>query len=98
METYEMKRRKQAYILGTRPLIDKNAMFSDGTAEYRRPPEPEKNSMVTLRFRARHGNLDGVCLVHDGIWTPMQLVQSDKWFDFYEITVQLGEDSYRYCF
>lgn len=98
METYEMKRKKQAYILGTRPLIDRNAMFSDGTAEYRRPPEPEKNSMVTLRFRARHGNLDGVYLVHDGIWTPMLLAQSDKWFDYFEITVQLGEDSYRYCF
>lgn len=98
METYEMKRKKQAYILGTRPLLDINAMFSDGTAEFRTPAEPEKNSRVTLRFRARRDNLDAAYLVHEGTWTPMELVKSDKYFDFYEINVYLGEASYRYCF
>ena len=98
MDAYENKKRKQAYILGTRPLLDINAMFSDGTAEFRMPPEPEKNSQVILRFRAKHENLDGVFLVHEGSWTAMMIAQSDNFFDYYEVSVQLGEDSYRYCF
>jgi alpha-glucosidase len=98
MEAYEQRKRRQMYLLGTRPLLDIRAMFSDGTQDYRRPAEPEKNSEVTLRFRARCGNLDQVFLIHEEVWTPMRLVESDPWYDFFEICVQLGESTYSYCF
>lgn len=37
---YELNR-IQRYIMQMRPLLKKNALFSDGTADYRQPVEPD---------------------------------------------------------
>lgn len=98
MEKREKQKKKWSYILSTRPLLNASAMFADGTGEYRIPAEPEKNSQVTLRFRAGRDNMDTVYLVHDQKWLPMERFKSQGSFDFYQITVQVGEEPYRYSF
>ena len=40
------------YILQMRPILRKRALFSDGTSDYRIPPEPKAGEHVKLRFRS----------------------------------------------
>ena len=47
---YELNKVQQ-YIMQMRPILDKEALFSDGTKDYRIPPEPKENGTVTIRFR-----------------------------------------------
>ena len=58
---YELNR-IQRYIMQTRPLLKKNALFSDGTADYRQPVEPDAGDEVTVRFRTARDNVDIVWL------------------------------------
>ena len=39
--------------------IRKSALFSDETADYRSPVEPEKGETVTIRFRTAAGEGSG---------------------------------------
>ncbi len=39
-----------------------DALFSDGTADYRMPTEPEANQRVRIRFRSAKDNVDLVVL------------------------------------
>ena len=47
---YELNRIQQ-YIMQMRPVLKKEALFSDGTKDYRNPTEPEAGEKVTIRFR-----------------------------------------------
>ena len=47
---YELNRIQQ-YIMQMRPVLKKEALFSDGTKDYRDPTEPEAGEKVTIRFR-----------------------------------------------
>ena len=58
---YEFNR-IQRYIMQMRPLLRKEALFSDGTADYRQPVEPEAGEEVTIRFRTAKDNVDIVWL------------------------------------
>ena len=58
---YELNR-IQRYIMQMRPLLKKNALFSDGTADYRQPVEPDAGDEVTVRFRTARDNVDIVWL------------------------------------
>ncbi len=98
MDKLEKMKRKQLYILGTRPLLNARALFSDGTKDYRIPPEPEKNSEVILRFRTGRENVGTVYLIHDNEWLPMEFFRRNGSFDYYQIKVQMGETPYRYSF
>ena len=46
--------KKMQYILNMRPPLNPNALFSDGTENYRMPQEPAAGEEVTIRFRFRH--------------------------------------------
>ena len=46
------------YMNSMRPILDKNALYSDTTAEYLIPPEPNPYTEVTIRFRAAKNNID----------------------------------------
>ena len=68
---YELSQ-KQQYMMQMRPLLRKHALFSDGTKDYRNPPEPEVNEEVTLTFRTAKDNVDIVWLCSDNGKIPMQ--------------------------
>ncbi|MCD8216890.1 MAG: glycoside hydrolase family 13 protein [Clostridiales bacterium] len=81
-----------------RPILHKNSLFSDGTADYRIPAEPKANETVRIRFRTDVNNVDLVILHHDGESYEMSVAESDGQFDFYEAQIQLGEEQFGYYF
>ena len=88
----------QSYINSMRPIVRKKALFSDLTEDYVSPVEPEPNSEVTIRFRTAVNNADLVFLVHNDEKKVMKKVESDTNFDYYSVTVTVGEESYLYYF
>lgn len=88
----------QSYINSMRPIVRKKALFSDLTEDYVSPVEPEPNSEVTIRFRTAINNADLVFLVHNDEKKVMKKVESDANFDYYSVTVTVGEESYLYYF
>ena len=47
---YEMNRKLQ-YMMEMRPVLKKSGLFSDGTADYRIPAEPQPGDTVIIRCR-----------------------------------------------
>ena len=81
-----------------RPLLRKHALFSDGTKDYRNPPEPKEDEEVTITFRTAKDNVDIVWLRTDAGKIPMWKEYSRGLFDYYQVKVQLGKEPFRYYF
>lgn len=79
--------------------MNKKALFCDGTASYVIPTEPKPNQSVLLRFRTGKDDVDEVYLIvpEKG---QFQMAKADTRgiFDYYEITWQLTEELFSYCF
>lgn len=78
--------------------INRKALFSDGTNNFRIPQEPEPYEVVRLRFRTQKDNADSVCLVVGGINIEMEKCEHDTWFDYYETKYQLYNRRMNYYF
>ncbi len=76
----------------------RRAVFSDGTSDYRIPPEPGVNEKVKLRIRVARGNASAVVCVVGNQRITMNLVGSNPLFDLYECTYTTGEDNVPYYF
>ncbi len=88
----------EKYIMQTRPVLHKNFLFSDGTADYRIPPEPKENEKVKIRFRTDINNVDHVIL-HCGDESYRMIVgERDELYDYYEAEIQLGTEKIGYYF
>ena len=59
MEDLNNVLRVQEYINKMRPVFNKRALYSDETAQYRTPMEPEPGDIVTVRFRTLKNNAGG---------------------------------------
>ena len=90
--------RQQYYINGMRPLLDKQALFSDTTENYLIPCEPNPYSRITVRFRAAKNNIDHVFFVCKGQKELMNKASSDGLFDYYELEYQLDNEKITYHF
>lgn len=97
---YKMSKaqKTQLYMDNLTVIFNPQALFSDGTAFYRNPSEPDCFEEVHLRFRTGRENVDEVILVFDEQRYTMQKVANDKMFDYYEYTVKLGESRVEYYF
>ena len=97
---YKMSRaqKTQLYMDNLTVIFNPQALFSDGTAFYRNPSEPDCFEEVHLRFRTGRENVDEVILVFDEQRYTMQKVANDKMFDYYEYTVKLGDSRVEYYF
>lgn len=71
--------------------MNKRALFSDESSEYRIPAEPEINQPVTIRFRTAAGDVDHVWLIHRGVRLKMEKSFSYGVFDYYSLTIPLRE-------
>ncbi len=78
--------------------MNREALFSDGTADYVAPPQPQKNECVTLRFRTRRADADAVKLITDTGEYPLEKKGAAGDFDYYEIQQSLGEAPFSYAF
>lgn len=94
---YEFNR-IQRYIMQMRPLLRKEALFSDGTADYRQPVEPEAGEEVTIRFRTAKDNVDIVWLCTGEQQYKMKKAETAGEFDYYEVKITLGEEPFCYYF
>ena len=64
--------------------LDRNALFSDESANYRVPEEPEAGDRVKIRFRAGYENVDSIYLMYQTVEHKMKKVCSTGVFDYYE--------------
>ena len=94
---YELNRIQQ-YIMQMRPVLKKEALFSDGTKDYRNPTEPEAGEKVTIRFRTGKNNVDIVWLCTDCEHYKMKKTESDHEFDYYAVEMTMGEEPFYYYF
>lgn len=86
------------YMMQMRPVLDKNALFSDGTKDYRQPPEPEVNGSVRIKFRTAKDNIDIVWLCGKDKKLPMVKAETCGEFDYYGIEIELGSEPFYYHF
>lgn len=89
---------KMQYILNMRPVLNKNALFSDGSPYYRTPAEPDAGDSVTIRFRTQRNNVDAVYLIHGGCRQKMQIYKTSRGFDYYRTQIVMGTEVFRYHF
>lgn len=88
MSVYELNRIQQ-YIMQMRPLLRKEALFADGTPDYRNPAEPKPGEEVTFTFRTAKDNVDIVWLCSGGKRYRMKKVRTEKDFDYYDVKIQM---------
>lgn len=79
-------------------LINREALFSSETEDYRFPAEPDADDDVLLRIRTGKGNAEHVYYVEDKAEVEMALVLSDELFDYYEYEITVGTDQVLYHF
>ncbi len=88
----------QLYIASMRPVFNRRALYSDTTADYVSPMEPEPFEELTIRFRTGKNNVDRVFLMSGGKAYLMTKVETEESFDFYAYTLKLGEEKFAYYF
>ena len=76
--------------------INKRALFSDETEDYRCPAEPDAGDEVLLRFRTAKGDADAVFLVEENSLRERKLElepaaeeAAEDRFDFFRIRVRM---------
>ena len=78
--------------------MNKDALFCDGTSDYRFPPEPEEYEKVRLKFRTAKDDTDEVYLFAENGKYQMKKSYTRGVFDYYEIEWQLSSEPFSYCF
>lgn len=83
-------------------MINKNALYSDGTIDYRNPMEPNEFEEVIIRLRTQKGELS-VFLHFSGnkqefSSAKMKKTHSDIYFDYYESVIALENYAVNYYF
>lgn len=81
--------------------LNREALFTDETENFRFPTEPEAGDDVYLRFRTARNNVDYVCYIEDGSSLKeavMEKTDSDGQFDYYEYKITVGSDKLSYSF
>ena len=88
--------------IGKQNRICREALFSDGTEDYRFPTECEAGDMVRLRFRTLRDNTDRVILVttdeNSETELEMRKASTEGLFDYYEIEIKVGKVPIFYYF
>lgn len=90
--------RSMQYILGMRPVLNRDALFADGSDLYRKYTKTESGYTVRLRMRTGRANAWEVRVVTEKGTYLMKRCGSDKLFDYYETELTWPEcgDSYYY--
>lgn len=88
----------QLYINHARPVLNKQALFADGTDFYRMYTRTEDGYIVRLRFRTERDNVERVILVTNTMKKQMQRVNTDRQFDYYEVEVNYPACGQEYYF
>jgi alpha-glucosidase len=79
-------------------MLNKSAIFSDGTIQYRIPWEPDINDVVKILIRTGKNNVENVNLITGKETIDMKKAFSDSLFDYYEGSISLSSDKVSYFF
>ena len=93
-----LKWNKTRYILNVRPVLNKEAFFSDGSSYYRSPSCPRSGETVRIRFRTQKNNVDAVYLVYEDMKIKLKLSLCKNGFDYYEGSLVMPDHLLRYHF
>lgn len=88
----------QLYMGNMRPVLNTDALFSDGTEEYVSPSQPMPGDRVIIRFRTQKNNVDHVYLLCGEECRELTVVSSRGSFDYYAAELAVGEEMISYCF
>lgn len=86
------------HIQRTRPILNQQALFSDGGPNYCQPMEPKVGEEVTIRFRTARDNVEHVYFCTEEEKKEMKISSRNSLFDFYEIKIRMGEKELCYYF
>ncbi len=78
--------------------MNRDAIFSDGTSQYRNPAEPKPNESVFIKIRINHGTVVMVSLLGNNGEVPMGFVGADGEFDYYGVSVTMTDADFAYVF
>lgn len=80
--------------------LNREALFTDETENFRFPTEPKAGDDVYLRFRTAKNNVDYVCYIEDGksASAVMEKTDSDGLFDYFEHKITVGSERLSYSF
>ena len=81
-----------------RPVLNRKALFSDETANYRTPFEPEIGDRVTIKFRTWMDNVDYVFFICGSERKQMKKAYSKGVFDYYTYTTEPLAERIHYFF
>lgn len=100
MEFNEMMQaeRTRQYAMNMRPVLNRAALFSDESANYRTPFEPEIGDRVTIKFRTWMDNVDDVFVICKSKKKSMTKAYKDGVFDYYTYTTDPLTEPVRYFF
>lgn len=90
--------KNQEYILMMRPLLNKDALYSDETEMFLSPYDPDPGEKVRIRFRTAKDNVDLVYLVFDSDRIQMEVSSTRNDFDFYSAEITVPDHPFRYIF
>ena len=79
-------------------LINKEALFSAETQDYRMPAEPDTGDTVTVRMRTAKNGADHVYYIENKKAVLMVKSASDSLFDYYEYKITAKEAQILYHF
>ncbi len=78
--------------------FNEEAVFSDCTAQFVTPCEPEIYDTITIKLRIGRGNADKVHILTDDEAVPMKSVRESGDFEWYEGKVELSDSALHYIF
>ncbi|MDE7319222.1 MAG: glycoside hydrolase family 13 protein [Lachnospiraceae bacterium] len=91
-------KRAREYAINMRPVLNRKALFSDETANYRTPFEPEMGDRVTIKFRTWMDNVDYVFFICGSERKQMKKAYSKGVFDYYTYTTEPLTERIHYFF
>ena len=78
--------------------MNQAAFFHDMTLDFLRPAEPDIGRITDFRFRCARAEASQVLLVWDSEHRKMKHSETDNGFDYYDISVNIGKEPFRYYF
>lgn len=79
-------------------MMNREAIFSDGSKEFVRPWEPKPGDKVVLRVRVGHGEQAEVAMLTRRDASPMTCDLEDDVFDYYRATIRIADKPFHYIF
>lgn len=79
-------------------MINRDALFSDESPQFRIPMEVNPGDEVTVVFRTARNDVDGVYLISKGNRLPMKKFEVSQNFDYYRYKLHVGKNPIYYFF